>query len=160
MTLRKIIDKSLEWLLVFLLSILVIDVLWQVASRYVLNSPSSYTDELAGYLLIWVGLLGAAYVAGKREHLAIDILIQRSSPKRKLRMEIIISILVILFAVSVLIIGGIWLVYTRFYLSVKSAALGMPLGFVYLVLPLSGLLIAYFDIDNMRNIITSYRKTN
>ena len=158
MTLRKIIDKSLEWLLVFLLSILVIDVLWQVASRYVLNSPSSYTDELAGYLLIWVGLLGAAYVAGKREHLAIDILIQRSSPKRKLRLEIIISIVVILFAVSVLIIGGIWLVYTRFYLSVKSAALGMPLGFVYLVLPLSGLLIAYFDIDNMRNIIKSYRE--
>jgi len=158
MTLRKIIDKSLEWLLVFLLSILVIDVLWQVASRYVLNSPSSYTDELAGYLLIWVGLLGAAYVAGKREHLAIDILIQRSSPKRKLRLEIIISIVVILFAVSVLIVGGIWLVYTRFYLSVKSAALGMPLGFVYLVLPLSGLLIAYFDIDNMRNIIKSYRE--
>ncbi len=160
MTLRKIIDKSLEWLLVFLLSILVIDVLWQVASRYVLNSPSSYTDELAGYLLIWVGLLGAAYVSGKREHLAIDILIRRSSPKRKFRLEIIISIVVILFAVSVLIVGGIWLVYTRFYLSVKSAALGMPLGFVYLVLPLSGLLIAYFDIDNMRNIISSYRKTN
>ena len=158
MMLRKIIDKSLEWLLVFLLSILVLDVLWQVASRYIINSPSSYTDELAGYLLIWVGLLGAAYVSGKREHLAIDILIQRSSPKRKLRLEIIISIVVILFAVSVLIVGGIWLVYTRFYLSVKSAALGMPLGFVYLVLPLSGLLIAYFDVDNMRNIIKSYRE--
>ena len=158
MMLRKIVDKALEWVLVFLLSILVLDVLWQVASRYVLSSPSSYTDELAGYLLIWVGLLGAAYVAGKREHLAIDILIQRSSPKRKLRLEIVISILVILFSVSVLIIGGVWLVYTRFYLSVKSAALGMPLGFVYLVLPLSGLLIAYFDIENMRNIINSYRK--
>jgi TRAP-type C4-dicarboxylate transport system permease small subunit len=158
MNLRKTIDKALEWVLVFLLSILVLDVLWQVASRYILNSPSSYTDELAGYLLIWVGLLGAAYVAGKREHLAIDILIQHSSPKRKLRLEIIISIVVILFAVSVLIVGGIWLVYTRFYLSVKSAALGMPLGFVYLVLPLSGLLIAYFDVDNMRKIIKSYRE--
>lgn len=160
MTLRKIIDKALEWGLVFLLSILVLDVLWQVASRYVINSPSSYTDELAGYLLIWVGLLGAAYVAGKREHLAIDILIQRSSAKRKFILEFIISITVILFAVSVLIVGGIWLVYTRFYLSVKSAALGMPLGFVYLVLPLSGILIAYFDIDNMRNLIKLYRKTN
>lgn len=160
MTIRKFIDKTLEWGLVFLLSILVLDVLWQVASRYVLNSPSSYTDELAGYLLIWVGLLGAAYVAGKREHLAIDILLQRSSPKRKLQLEIIISVVVILFAVSVLIVGGIWLVYTRFYLSVKSAALGMPLGFVYLVLPLSGLLITYFDIDNIRNIIKSYRKAN
>ena len=158
MSIRKTIDKALEWLLVFLLSILVLDVLWQVASRYILNAPSSYTDELAGYLLIWVGLLGAAYVAGKREHLAIDLLLQRSSAKRKFRLEIIISIVVILFAVFVMIIGGSWLVYTRFYLSVKSAALGMPLGVVYLVLPLSGILIAYFDIDNMYNMVKTYRK--
>ena len=158
MTLRKTIDKILEWVLVFLLSFLVIDVLWQVASRYIMKSPSSYTDELAGYLLIWVGLLGAAYVAGKREHLAIDLLIQRSSPKRKLKLELIISSLIIIFAITVLIIGGSWLVYTRFYLSVKSSALGMPLGIVYLVLPLSGILIAYFDIDNIYNMVKSNRE--
>lgn len=158
MSVRKTIDKTLEWVLVFLLSILVVDVLWQVASRYILNSPSSYTDELAGYLLIWVGLLGAAYVAGKREHLAIDLLLQRSSAKRKFKLELIISIVVILFAITVMIVGGSWLVYTRFYLSVKSAALGMPLGFVYLVLPISGILITYFDIDNMYNMVKANRK--
>ena len=160
MTLRKSIDNVLEWVLVFLLSFLVIDVLWQVASRYIMKSPSSYTDELAGYLLIWVGLLGAAYVAGKREHLAIDLLIQRSSPKRKFKLEIIISVVIIIFAISVLIIGGSWLVYTRFYLSVKSSALGMPLGIVYLVLPLSGILITYFDIDNIINMVKANRKNN
>lgn len=158
MTLRKSVDKVLEWMLVFFMSILVIDVLWQVTSRYVMNDPSSFTDELAGFLLIWVGLLGAAYVAGRREHLAIDLMIQRSGPRRKFRLEMIISIVIILFALVVMIIGGTWLVYTRFYLSVKSAALGLPLGIVYLVLPVSGLLIAYFDIDNMINIIKQYRK--
>jgi TRAP-type C4-dicarboxylate transport system permease small subunit len=160
MTLRKSIDKVLEWVLVFLLSFLVIDVLWQVASRYIMKSPSSYTDELAGYLLIWVGLLGAAYVAGKREHLAIDLLIQKSSPKRKFKLEIINSAVIIIFAITVLILGGSWLVYTRFYLSVKSSALGMPLGIVYLVLPLSGLLITYFDIDNINSMIKANRKNN
>ena len=153
MSIRKIIDKALEWMLVFLMSVLVLDVLWQVASRYVMNSPSSYTDELAGFLLIWVGLFGAAYVAGKREHLAIDLLLQRSSDKRKRKLEIVISVIVILFAIIVMVIGGSWLVYTRFYLSVKSAALGLPLGVVYLVLPISGLLIAYFDIDNTYHLI-------
>ena len=73
---RKKIEKLLEWFLVFLMSVLVIDVLWQVFSRYVLNAPSSYTDELAGFLLIWVGVVGAAYVAANREHLAIDLLLQ------------------------------------------------------------------------------------
>jgi len=158
MTVRNFIDKSLEWMLVFLMSVLVIDVLWQVASRYIMNSPSGFTDELAGFLLIWVGLLGAAYVAGKREHLAIDLLIQRSGPKRKFKLEMIISAIIIIFAITVMIIGGSWLAYTRFYLSVKSAALGLPLGVVYLVLPLSGVLIAYFDIDNMYNMVKQNRK--
>ncbi len=158
MTIRKTIDKVLEWTLIFLMSALVIDVLWQVASRYVMNSPSNFTDELAGYLLIWVGLLGAAYVAGLREHLAIDILLQKSSPERRFKLDIIISVLIISFAVSVLVIGGTWLAYTRFYLSVKSAAMGLPLGVVYLVLPISGSLIAYFDIDFMINLIKENRK--
>jgi len=158
MTLRKKIDKLLEWSLVFLMGILVLDVLWQVTSRYIMNSPSSFTDELAGYLLIWVGVLGTAYVAGKREHLAIDLLLQRSSAKRKFKLEMIIGVLVILFSVAVFIVGGTWLSYTRFYLDVRSSALGMPLGIVYLVLPISGILIAYFDIDNMIKLIKENRK--
>jgi hypothetical protein len=80
MTLRENIDKILEKFVAALMAILVVDVLWQVISRYVLSAPSSFTDELAGFLLIWVGLFGSAYVAGKNEHLAIDLLVQRSGP--------------------------------------------------------------------------------
>ena len=81
------LNRVLEVFLVFLVSILVIDVLWQVFSRYLLSSPSSFTDELAGFLLIWVGVLGAAYVAGRQEHLAIDILLQKSPPARRKKIQ-------------------------------------------------------------------------
>ncbi|MCK4746203.1 MAG: TRAP transporter small permease, partial [Bacteroidales bacterium] len=108
------ITKILEVIMVILMSVLVIDVLWQVFSRYLLSSPSSFTDELAGFLLIWVGVLGAAYVAGKKEHLAIDILIQRSPPARQKRLQYIIHSLVFLFALLVMVVGGIILMYTRF----------------------------------------------
>lgn len=151
MTLRQVVDKILEKFVAILMGVLVIDVLWQVASRYVLSAPSSFTDELAGFLLIWVGLFGAAYVAGKNEHLAIDILLQKSRPARRRFLEIFIGICVCVFAVTVLMIGGSWLVYTRFALSVKSAALEIPLGYVYIVLPISGLLILFFTIDNLLN---------
>ncbi|HHH53121.1 MAG TPA: TRAP transporter small permease [Bacteroidetes bacterium] len=145
----KVINKFLEKMLIFLMSILVLDVLWQVFSRYILNSPSSFTDELAGYLLIWVGLLGAAYVSGKKEHLAIDILYQKSNEATKRILSIIIDIAIIIFALTVLIIGGTWLSYTRFALDVKSAALGLQLGYIYLILPVSGLLITYFALDSL-----------
>ena len=148
MKLRQIIDQILEKFLVALMAILVLDVLWQVISRYVLSSPSSFTDELAGFLLIWVGLFGATYVAGKNEHLAIDILVQRAGPARRKFLEIFISFCVIIFSFTVLVVGGSWLVYTRFALGVKSAALEIPLGYVYSVLPIGGLLIIFFTVDN------------
>ncbi len=131
------------------MSVLVIDVLWQVTSRYILVNPSSFTTELAGYLLIWVGILGAAYVAGKNEHLAIDLLLKKSSPVRKKILLLIINLSVILFSFFVMVIGGSWLVYTRFALDVRSADLQLPLGYVYLVVPVSGVLIIYYGIDNM-----------
>jgi TRAP-type C4-dicarboxylate transport system permease small subunit len=145
---RKNIDRVIEIMLIALMSILVIDVLWQVISRYLLTSPSSFTDELAGYLLIWVGLLGAAYVTGKREHLAIDLMLRKAKPARKKALELFIQIVIIAFAIFVLITGGSWLMYTRFALEVKSAALELPLGYVYIILPFSGLLIAYYSLDN------------
>lgn len=140
------LNRVLELTLILLMSILVLDVLWQVFSRYLLSSPSSFTDELAGFLLIWVGVLGAAYVAGRKEHLAIDILIQKSPPARQRLLQYIIHALIFLFALSVMVTGGVILMYTRFALQVKSAALQLPLGYVYIVLPISGLIIMFYEL--------------
>ncbi len=149
MKFNRILNKTLEVSLIFVMSVLVVDVIWQVASRYVLSSPSSFTDELAGFLLIWTGLMGAAYVAGKNEHLAIDILLQKTRESRKKSLEVLINLIVFLFALFVMGIGGSWLVYTRFALDVKSAALELPLGYVYTVVPLSGMLIMYYSLFNI-----------
>ena len=146
------LNRVLEIFLVLLMTVLVLDVLWQVISRYLLSSPSSFTDELAGFLLIWVGVLGAAYVAGRKEHLAIDILIQRSPPTRQRFLLYLIHTLIFLFALSVMVIGGTYLMYTRFVLQVKSAALQLPLGYVYIVLPISGLIIMYYEVLHILNL--------
>ncbi|MFW6226480.1 MAG: TRAP transporter small permease subunit, partial [Bacteroidota bacterium] len=64
-------------------------------------------------------------------------------------LKTIIQVLIGAFALIVLVIGGTYLVYSRFLLDVKSAALSIPLGYVYFVLPLSGILILYYSIDNI-----------
>lgn len=149
MRFQERLNKILEVFLVILMSTLVVDVLWQVCSRYLLSSPSSFTDEMAGFLLIWVGVLGAAYVSGRREHLAIDILVNKSPPNRQRLLLYIIHSLIFLFALSVMVTGGVVLMYTRFALQVKSAALQLPLGYVYSVLPISGLIIMYYEVLHM-----------
>lgn len=147
--LQKSVNRILEVFLVVLMSVLVVDVLWQVFSRYLLASPSSFTDELAGFLLIWVGVLGAAYVDGRKEHLAIDILLQHSPPLLRKRLRYLIHALIFLFAGTVMVTGGIILMVTRFELHVRSAALELPLGYVYSVLPVSGLIIMFYEFNHM-----------
>jgi TRAP-type C4-dicarboxylate transport system permease small subunit len=146
---REITDKLLGWTVTIFMGVLVLNVLWQVASRYLLGHPSSFTDELAGFLLIWVGLLGAAYATGQKQHLAIDLFSHKLSVKNKRLQATAINILIALFAIIVLIGGGANLVYITFHLNQISSALQIPIGYVYLVLPLSGLFIIYYAITDL-----------
>lgn len=150
MNLRAHIDRILEVFLVIIMSLLVVDVVWQVASRYVFSNPSSFTDELAGFLLIWVGMAGAAYVKGKNEHLAIDILHAKLSLLKRTRLLIFINFLIVVFCLTIMGLGGIWLVYTRFVLGQVSASMQIPIGYVYMIVPISGLLMSYYAIDDIR----------
>ncbi len=158
MHLRAKIDKILEVFLVVLTTTLVVDVVWQVASRYILSNPSSFTDELAVFLLIWVGMAGAAYVKGKNEHLAIDILPDKLKPKNKNRLLVFINFLIIVFCLTIMVTGGAWLVYTRFQMGQVSSALQVPLGFVYSIVPISGLLMIYYSLDDILNLISANKK--
>lgn len=146
MKIRKAIDKVIEYFLVTILAVLVIDVLWQVISRYLLQSPSSFTDELARFLLIWVGILGSAYATGKKMHLAIDVLINKFNPVNRKKVDISINIAVALFALFVMVIGGINLMYILLKLGNISPALSIPIGYVYSVIPISGILIIYYSL--------------
>lgn len=149
MKFRKGVDSALFVFLVLLMAAMVLNVLWQVASRYIFQSPSNFTDELSRYLLIWVSLLGASYVAGKKLHLAIDIVPQKLEGKNERKLNILINVLVALFASLVMIWGGINLVYITLKLEQISAALNIPLGYVYMAIPLSGLFIVYYSIVNL-----------
>ena len=146
---RKIIDLILSRFVILVMAILVLDVLWQVISRYIMREPSSWTDELAGFLLIWVGLFGAAFATGKKDHLAIDLLPRKLALKQRKYLYLLINSLTGAFALFVLIIGGIRLVYITFTLNQISSALEIPVGYVYLVLPVSGLFILYYVVHDM-----------
>lgn len=148
-TIRQKIDLILSRTLIIIMALMVINVLWQVFTRYLTGSPSSFTDELSRYLMIWLGILGAAYVSGKNMHVAIDYLPSKLKEKPRKRLATFVQIIVLLFALFALVIGGIRLVYISFTLGQTTPALGIPLAVVYLVLPLSGLLIVYYKLADL-----------
>ena len=149
---RNKIDAVLGKTLVLIMSVMVINVLWQVFTRYVTGNPSSFTDELARYLMIWIGVLGAAYVSGRNLHVAIDILPLRQNLKTQKKLKIIVTILIILFVLFAFVIGGTRLVYISYVLGQQSPSLQLPLALVYVIIPISGLLIMYYKISDLKNI--------
>lgn len=142
-------DKILANLLVIIMAVMVLNVLWQVASRFILGAPSSFTDELARYLMIWVGILGTAYISGRNMHVAIDVIPSRLSEPVQKRLMFIVRMLIILFCVLAMVIGGSRLVYITYVLGQNSPALQVPLAVVYAVIPISGILIIYYKISDI-----------
>lgn len=144
--LTKWIDTILSNFLIVLMAMMVLDVSWQVFTRFVLRNASSYTEELANFLLIWIGVLGASYALRTKAHLGIDILTHKVKGTRRKMVEIMVYSFVILFALFIMVIGGLRLVELTFTLNQTSPALGVKMGYVYLVLPISGILIIYYSI--------------
>lgn len=142
----RAISKILGAFLTMLMATMVINVTWQVISRFVMKNPSSYTEELAGFLLIWIGLLGASWAYYTKAHLGIDVLTAKATGLKRKLVEISINIIVLLFALFVMVIGGIRLVKLTFSLGQISPALGIEMGTVYVVIPLAGILMIYFAI--------------
>ena len=147
---RSQLDKIVELLLVSILSAMVINVLWQILTRYFSASPSSFSDELARYLMIWLGLIGSAYVSGKNEHVSIDYFLKKLNHKKRVLLNRLIDFIILFFSFFVMIIGGGHLVFVTIKLEQLSPSLQIPLGFVYSVIPLSGLIIIFYQISNIK----------
>lgn len=146
---RKTIDNILEKVLVFLLALMLLTVIWQVFSRFVLKSPSTLTDEITGFSLIWVGLLGSAYATGKHLHLAIDLIPERIIEKRRKFYDAVVYSSVFFFAFTVMVIGGVRLCQLSFRFGQTSATLEIPLGYIYFVVPMAGILICFYSLHSL-----------
>src|SRR4030042_1073726 len=125
---KKILDKSLELLVTVSMGVLVLDVVWQVATRYILRNPSNWTEELATFLMIWVGLLGASVALNRGAHLGIDYFVGKFSAKKRLYITLLVFALVGVFSLLVLVIGGIELVRITLRTNQVSPALGLKMG--------------------------------
>jgi TRAP-type C4-dicarboxylate transport system permease small subunit len=142
--LKLAVDRVIAAFSVIVMIALVVCVVWQVFSRYVLNQPSTLTDELARFLMIWVGLLGAAYTVGAQRHLSIDLLFMSINKRKQALLSLFINLLIFSFAGSVIVTGGIKLINKTLATVQVSAAMQIPMGYVYIILPLSGAVMMFY----------------
>jgi TRAP-type C4-dicarboxylate transport system permease small subunit len=134
----RVVDRILSTVCVTLMIALVACVVWQVFSRYVLGAPSTSTDEIARFLFIWVGLLGAAFTLGQKKHLAMDFMLLMLEGRKKANLQVIITLIGLFFAVVIMVFGGGSLVMKTLSVGQISPVLGLEMGWVYSAIPISG----------------------
>ena len=149
-TLEKCLEFALRWACVLLFSALVILVVYHVAQRQVLiplglmKTGFAWTEAMGRYVFIWLGLLGAAYVIGENDDVAIDFLVRRFPAVVARLVECVAHAIVAFFAIWVMIYGG-WRFASKTW-DQTVELLPFSQGQLYSVLLISGALIAFYSL--------------
>lgn len=144
---KKYIDKSLLVLTGILIAVMSVLSVWQVIARYILNTPSTVSEEVIRMLLIWFALTSAAYVFGQQKHIAIVFIKEKLSPKAQLALHRLSNVILLLVAVVLMIWGGIQVI--NLTLSQTAPSTGISMAWMYGALPISGLFIVFYAIYNL-----------
>lgn len=145
--------RILNWLesiiktviIVFMLSIVVI-ITMQMIWRYVLTSPLGWTGELSRYLFIYMSLLAAAIGIRKKVHIGVDFVVERLPQRLEKLLGIFSYLIIIVFMIYLFIYGARLSQETMLQ---TSPTLGVPMGYMYLVLPLFAVLVVIFCIEQL-----------
>lgn len=143
----NVINSILKLVLAVLVGAMVLVCCWQVITRFVLNNPSKYTEEILRYALIWLTMLGAPYAYGANKQLSIDLLVMKFSPKGQTQTKIFVEIIVMLLSAAVFVYGGISVTLNAS--GQISAAMQLPMEVYYACIPIGGALMILYSIDRL-----------
>ena len=153
---KKVFDTILAVLGTITLGIMSVLVVYQVVTRYVFNAPSAFSEALAQYLFVWMIMFGSAYVYGSQEHLTIDLLKDKFPPGLNLVVEIVTNLCLFAFILFVCVVGG-WK-YTSSQMKRIDAALHIPMSYLYISVPFTGVITMFYSIYNIARSVRNYRE--
>lgn len=149
---RKIFNRVEDLLTIGITVLLVVVVFLQVVFRYFFNSPLAWSEELARYVFIWLVYISAAVVLRDDSHMSMDFFVTRMSEKFRVFVDIMTKILISIFMI-ICIVQSITLI--RITLPQISPSLSIPMGLIYLALPVSFVLML---LDFLSRIILKKRE--
>lgn len=148
---KQAVMKCLGAVIIFLFLLMTLVGTYQIVTRYFFNRPSTVSEELLTYSFTWMALLASAYVFGTGEHMRMSFLADRLKGEKRRNLEIAIWLLTFLLAAVVMVYGGISI--TKLTMTQRTASLGIPMGYVYMAVPISGVLILLFSLEKMAELI-------
>lgn len=147
----KSIEKFQKYLCILMLVGIVIGTVLQVFSRYVLQNPYMWTEELARTLGIWLVMVGAGIVLKNDDHVGFDLIPEKFQALRRLFTAMVV------LAFSILVIKP---AYAHFHIAFGrlSSAMRIPLWILYAAMPVGVLNLFLWSLVSMVDEITQLIK--
>jgi TRAP-type C4-dicarboxylate transport system permease small subunit len=134
----KWLQQILDYLTLICYFVMVVSIVIQVFARYVLNSPTPWSEELARFLMVAVTMLGSATLMRKEGHIAMTALVDRLSGKALLVVTLIRDVLIIGMA-GLLTYYGIGL--AQIAKRQMSTGMEIPVSIPYAAIPIGSFFI-------------------
>lgn len=121
----------------------------QVVTR-LLGISLPWSEELARFFLIWLTFLGCSLALKQESHLSVDFFVKLAPQKVQLVIGLFVKFLMVVFF-GVLLVYGIKLSIAA--MATPSTSLQWPMGLIYIVLPVSGIISIYYVVLQTINFI-------
>lgn len=144
---RRFVLKFEENLAALLMGGLLFTLFLQVFTRYVLNDPLSWTEEVARYVYVYIVFLGASAAISDRTHVGIDYFAKALPVRAQWALSVAVNLLV-LCALALLAYWG-WRAAMRQW-NMPMVVLDIPYTWVYVVVPVTAVLMSLRTIALMR----------
>jgi TRAP-type C4-dicarboxylate transport system permease small subunit len=150
----NILEKAMEYMLAIIMFSLVLVVFTQVVLRYVVRTSLPWTEEMARYLFIWLIFIASSVAVKKKQLLGIDFLVIHFSENTQRHLNILSLVLSLVFSVVVILKGCDLINRSRDQI---SPMLHMSMSFIYIIIPMSYLIIGLLFLWQLYN---SFRSKN
>ncbi|ELY7141775.1 2,3-diketo-L-gulonate TRAP transporter small permease YiaM [Escherichia coli] len=133
--------KILEAILAINLAVLSCIVFINIILRYGFQTSILSVDELSRYLFVWLTFIGAIVAFMDNAHVQVTFLVEKLSPAWQRRVALVTHSLILF------ICGALdWSDY--------SPILGLPIGLMYAACLPTSLVIAFFELRHLYQLIT------
>ncbi len=150
------IDNVIKIVLIVFTILMCFIVLWQVISRFMLNNPSRWSEEVARYFMIWITFLGASVGVKTGSHLGLTIFISKLKDIRsQMIMTILAYVCIIIFSSILVIYGWEYMIEGK---RQTAMSFNVKMSVVYACIPLSGSLMIMNSIQQISYIIMKWKK--
>jgi len=134
------------------LAVLFVVMIVNAALRYLFHTGLDFSDELNGFLFVWLGFLSAAYIMANKGHLCVTALVE-ILPKT---VQFVLSIIMNLIMVVVIVLYMAPLGKLLNMLPISNV-MRLPLRYVYIILPICFILMAIHIICNIIDDSVAYK---